>query len=180
MEEQLLNELEAGSQNASEDSNLMESTSSDESSQLDEEKKRLERQNKQLFARLKKLEEKLEKTVEQTKQTDDSGWREKVDFLIRHKDLDTDELEVVSAFAKGSGKSLDEAYKDPVVEGALLHLRQKKAVEKAALDSTSRSESDENSLMAKLKAGKLSDEEFRKNIKKIQEEFVAKKNRSFE
>lgn len=153
-----------------------------------DESERLREQNRQLFARLKKLESKLLKVVEKEKSDSgkgdsDSDWREKIEFLVKRRDFDADELEVVSAFAKGMGKPLEEAVKHPAVEGAIRVLREKKAAEKATLESSGRQPSGEDtSLLAKWKAGKLTPEEFRKNFGKIQEEFFSARrgNKSYE
>lgn len=154
----------------------------------------LREKNRQLYARLKKLEAKLKSSTQKVEEpkkvvdnqdggkSDDKEWKEKIEFLVKRRDFDADELEIVSAFAKGLGKSLEEAVKHPAVEGALRALREKKAAERASLEASSRSSGGEdNSLLAKWKSGKLSEEEFRKNFRKIQEEFFSKKgNRSFE
>jgi ABC-type nitrate/sulfonate/bicarbonate transport system substrate-binding protein len=154
----------------------------------------LKEKNKQLYARLKKLEAKVKssaKTEEPKKvvenqdggKPDDKEWKEKIEFLVKRRDFDADELEIVSTFAKGLGKPLEEAVKHPAVEGALKALREKKEAERASLPASSRSSGgDDNSLLAKWKSGKLSQEEFKENFRKIQEEFFSTKrgNRSFE
>ncbi len=141
------------------------------------------------FEEYKKLhpEEKPEEKVDKKKKTDseedDSAWKEKVEFLIKHKEFDPDELEVVATFAKGSEKTLEEVLKIPAVEGALKSIRDKKAAEKASMGSNDRSEIvGDDTLLGKLRAGKLSEEEFRKNFHKIQQEFAQSKhgNRNFE
>ena len=45
----------------------------------------------------------------------DSEWKSKMEFVIKHKDLDEDQIDFVSAFAKGKDVSLDEAYEDKLV-----------------------------------------------------------------
>ena len=45
----------------------------------------------------------------------DAEWKAKMEFVIKHKDLDEDQIDFVSAFAKGKSVSLDEAYKDKLV-----------------------------------------------------------------
>ena len=125
--------------------------------------------------------EKVEKT--KVDSGNDSEWKDKIEFLVKHKEFDSDELDVVAIFAKGSEKSLDESLKNPAVEGALKAIREKKALERASMESGSRSDTGgEDTLLAKLRAGKLSEDEFRKNFRRVQQEFAQSKrgNRSFE
>lgn len=109
-----------------------------------------------------------------------SEWKEKIEFLVKRRDFDVDELEIVLAFAKGLNKSLEEAAQHPAVEGALKALRDKKAVERASTTSSRQSQSDE-SLLSKARSGKLSDKEFKENFEKIKEEyFKSQGSKSFE
>lgn len=95
--------------------------------------------NKRLFARAKKAEERLkaleankkepqsEKVVEKE---NDSFWKQKIEFLIHHKDFDEEHLDYLEAVAKGKGVSLEEAYKLPIVQKAIEQsLKEKKLAE---------------------------------------------------
>ncbi|HCI54485.1 MAG TPA: hypothetical protein DFI01_01010 [Bacteroidales bacterium] len=164
---ELETELDAELDNSEKD---LTSEDSDEIKSLREQLNKAESAKNQLYARIKKLESKNK--VEKTNEDD---WKERIEFLVKRRDFDVDELEIVEAFAKGSGKSLEEAAKNPAVQAAIDSIRQKKATEKASLASSSRSDSSDNSLISKWKAGKLSEEEFRKNFREVQKEFVSKK-----
>jgi len=106
------------------------SASSDDSTSvetLEEKVKKLESINKQLYARLQKMKEAKSKVVENK---DDSFWRQKIEFLISHKDFDNEHLDYLEAVAKGKGISLEEAYKLPIVQKAIeSSLKEKKLAE---------------------------------------------------
>jgi len=165
-----------------EDENQGSENPEEEGSQEEDEMVKLKKTNEQLYARLKKTEAKLEKVAMETKKAegdDDSEWKEKIEFLIKNKEFDSEELDVVSAFAKGMKKSLEEVSKEPAIIGALKSIREKKANERASTESNTRSESGgEDTLLGKFRAGKLSEEDFRKNFRQIQKEFVQSKRGS--
>jgi hypothetical protein len=106
--------------------------------QTPEEKlQKLEELNKRLYARAKKAEERLKALEASSKQPqtekvaqNDSFWRQKIEFLIRHKDFDEEHLDYLEAVAKGKGVSLEEAYKLPIVQKAIEgSLKEKKLAE---------------------------------------------------
>jgi ATP-dependent Lon protease len=83
---------------------------------LKEELRKKDSLNKQLAARLYKMKEAKSKVVENK---DDSFWRQKIEFLISHKDFDLEHLDYLEAVAKGKGITLEEAYKLPIVQKAI-------------------------------------------------------------
>lgn len=102
----------------------------------------------------------------------DAEWRERMDFLVRHRDFSAEELDELTAIAKGKGVSLEDAVKTPVWSAfaSARKLEQEKA--SAAIQGTSASDkiskdmelTDEHKAMAK-KFG-VSEESFKKTLLK--------------
>jgi DNA-binding cell septation regulator SpoVG len=88
--------------------------------ELAEENKKLKASNAKLYARAKKAEEALKGRKDSQNEVKpepptDAEWKQKMEFVIKHKDLDEDQIDFISAFAKGRNVSLEEAYKDKLV-----------------------------------------------------------------
>lgn len=88
----------------------------------------LESKNKQLYARLKKPEKADGKVNQNT--AEDSDWKRKIEFITtKGRDLDSESIDEVIAYAKGKGISYEEARNSVVIKS---FLRVKQAREKVA------------------------------------------------
>jgi hypothetical protein len=70
---------------------------------------------------------------------DDSAWKEKMEFVIKHKDLDEEQIDMLSTFAKGKAITLDEAYKDKLVLKVIEEDMREKKIANATPDGKSQS-----------------------------------------
>ena len=108
-----------------------------------EELEKLKSSNAKLYARAKKAEEALKgrKDPQELKPDpeSDADWKQKIEFVIKHKDLDEDQIDYVSAFAKGKGVTLKEALENKLVLAAIESDRKEKKIANATPDGKSNS-----------------------------------------
>jgi len=103
------------------DDSTTEPLSEEEIAEKLKELKNTKATNAKLYARAKKAEEALKegrKDASEDKikpETPIDPWKAKMEFIIKHKDLDEEQLDYIVAIAKGKDVSLDEAYKDKFV-----------------------------------------------------------------
>lgn len=105
-------------------------------SEVEELRRKLEEsetKNREMFARLKKQQAKSQSTQSAT----DEDWKGKVDFVISQgRELESDEVEEVVAYAKGKGISYAEAMKSPVISTFLKENKAQKRVSSATPGSS--------------------------------------------
>jgi len=110
-----------------------------------EELETLKAQNAKLYARAKKAEDALKGRKDpqtdktETDSTPDSEWKQKIEFVLEHKDLDKDQVEMISSFAKGKGISLTEAFEDKLLKKVIDEDKKEKRIANATPDGKSRS-----------------------------------------
>ena len=114
--------------------------------QIAEELNKLKSTNAKLYARAKNAEKALKEgrkdaSEEQIKPEpeSDADWKQKIEFVIKHKDLDEDQIDYVSAFAKGKGVTLKEALENKLVLAAIESDRKEKKIANATPDGKSNS-----------------------------------------
>jgi len=103
---------------------------------------KLRETNAKLYARAKKAEEALKgrkDSENKTEPQDDSSWKAKMEFVLKHNTLDEDQIEYISIFAKGKGVSLDEAFKNPLVKATVEEDQRAKRIANATPEGKSQS-----------------------------------------
>jgi len=106
-----------------------------------EEFEKLKTTNAKLYARAKKAEEALKgrKDSEIKHDSTDDSWKEKIEFIVKHKDFDEEQVETLSSFAKGKGISLEEAFGDKLVKRIIEEDQKEKRIANATPEGKSKS-----------------------------------------
>lgn len=103
---------------------------------------KVEKENTELQAKLDKLSEThspVKDAVKQQTDPDDSNlWKDKVDFLLTHRDYTKDEVEFLSSVARGTGKSLQSLTEDKDIKSFLDLKRKRVEEEQKSLNPSSR------------------------------------------
>lgn len=128
--------------------------------------------------RKKKLEElsqkgEKEETADTTEKSSDDKL-DRIEFALRHKDLDYDQIETIFKFSKVEGISPEEVLKNDTIKKVIEEQAREKKIAEASVVGSPSSHKQEKSLIEKVKSGELSDEEFKKNYQRIVEEFSKK------
>jgi len=117
-------------------------------------------------------EEQIKAIVEENKKLKAINPKLKMEFRIKHKDIDEEQLEYISAFAKGKGVSLDEAFEDKLVQKLIEEDMREKKVANAIPSGKSQSPEYQD-LQAKLSQA-TTKEEHKKLWKEFQEQSKSK------
>lgn len=100
----------------------------------------LESKNAQLYARYRKDDAKAAKKanfINPPAQGEDKSWQKKIDFVTQDgKDLDSDEVKEVIAYAEGKKLSYAEALKSKVIQAYLNERKTEKSVQSATPSSS--------------------------------------------
>lgn len=136
---------------------------------LEDEKAALEAKVQELQAQTQSpVKDKEDKTNEPA---DTNSWKEKVDFLLANRDYSKEEVEFLSAIAKGTGKPLKSLTEDKDIKEFLTLKRKRVEDEKRSLNPSSRA--DDSSLHEEI--AKIPEKDMAKRYPEILQQIMARK-----
>ncbi|MEW6606038.1 MAG: hypothetical protein AB1414_01120 [bacterium] len=140
------------------------------------------RKSEKAEKRIQELEKAREEKKEELKEEEkpkatltDQEWKEKIEFVTSHRDLDKAEVDEIFAYAKGKGISLEDAFNSDFIKLALEASKEKGRKEEQIPEPSSRS-----TIEKKEDFSKMPEEEKRKKWPEMVNEFLRARRTSSE
>ncbi|HPZ74857.1 MAG: hypothetical protein KBH94_05015 [Caldisericia bacterium] len=145
--------------------------------------KSLAAQKEHYRSKVKKQEERIQELEKQLQQLNkekkaplsDDEWKQKIEFVVKHRDVPPEFIDEIEAYARGRSISLEDAYKSEVIQSAYKALQEKGRKEEKIPAPSSRS-----TIVEGKDISQMSKEEIKKNYDKIVSKFMKSSHPKYE
>jgi hypothetical protein len=131
---------------------------------------------KKLEEQIKEMEGNLQKVNQEKKSPlSDDEWKAKIEFITKHREVPSEFIDEIGAYARGRSISLEDAYKSEVIQSAFKAVQEKSRKEEKIPEPSSRSVVVEGKDISQM-----SKEEIKKNYDKVVQETLRKQKNTYQ